>query len=185
MKALYELAGWKSALAALVLVLAFVGWLFPSHQAQMTAAAGQPVQILDIRSAYTLDEVKALFDALGAQGREVYATVAGRTDMAFPLAYGTFFVLVLAALLKPLTTADSRLRLLALLPLPGMAFDLLENGRILALLAQYPQLSAEAVAAAERATRFKHATLLGCVGLAVVLGLAVGWRKLQERQWRA
>ena len=62
----------------------------------MKDAAGQAVQILDLRSAYTLEEVKALFDTLGAEGRQVYATVAGRTDMAFPLAYGTFFVLVLA-----------------------------------------------------------------------------------------
>lgn len=163
------------------LLVTFSVFTFPAYQAKMAAAAGEPVEPLDTRFSYSAEEVVAVFEKLGAEGRSVYRIVVGRIDMIFPLLYGSLFILVLASLLKKVVPYRSRLMLLAFFPLIGMLFDYLENVKILRLLDTFPNVSSETVAFAERFTLLKHAFLFTCVAMIVLLILFVIMKRLLAR----
>ena len=50
------------------------------------------LDIMDMRSNYTPDEVYELLEALGPEGREVYASMHLAVDFVFPLFYSLLFL---------------------------------------------------------------------------------------------
>ena len=80
-------------LAALAGVIACVAGLVWRHH----RLGG--LELLDARGGYT-PEAAALFDALDANARLVYAATGLTIDMAFPLAYGLLFAIVLVRLFR-------------------------------------------------------------------------------------
>ena len=178
---LVRYSNWKVILCAFLLLLVFSVVAFPTYQARMAEAAGEQVEPLDMRSSYTIDEVVRDFEKLGAEGRAVYRIVVGRIDMIFPLLYGSFFILLLASLLKKVLPYRSTLILLSFFPLIGMLFDYLENIHILKLLDTFPTLNTETVALAERFTLLKHAFLLASVAMVVLLVLFLVFKRIYSR----
>lgn len=91
------------------------------------------LDLLDSRGWYTPAEAAALFDSLDsldASARFVYATTALTVDMAFPVAYGMLF----AVLLYRLFAGKAPLHLL---PLALALADVLENVTVAALALSY------------------------------------------------
>ena len=85
------------------------------------------IDLLDSRGWYTPDEAAALFDALDrldANARLVYAATGLTIDMAFPVAYGLLFAILLVRLFRAP---------FYLLPVAMAAADVLENLIVAAL----------------------------------------------------
>ena len=108
-------ASWKMAAVAFVAVAACMVGLFQRHE----RLGG--LELFDSRGWYMPGEATALFDALDrldANARLVYAVTDLTMDMAFPIAYGMLFAIVLFRLSQvPLY----------LLPIALAVFDVLEN----------------------------------------------------------
>ena len=181
METLAKFSNWKTLLPLFLIFALFSFYIFPQYQYRMTEAANGPVAPLDTRFSYTVEEARGAFDKLGAAGREVYREVVSRVDMVYPIVYGLLFMLVLAWILKKLTTSSSSWLFLALLPLVGVTFDYLENINTRKLLAQYPNLSTASVSWGERMTQFKHIAGLLSVALAVILFIVVMIRKVTHK----
>ena len=103
-------------------------------------------RLLDMMpTGYDLDYVKALFNALGPQGRDTYIYRQLPVDMVYPLLFGVSYCLVFAYFLKKLKKFHSKLFYFCLLPLFAGVADYLENIGILNLLANYPNLTSDMV----------------------------------------
>ena len=170
---------WKFILPLFVLVVAFSFFIFPYYQSKLQAIAAS-FQPLDIRFAYTADEVRADFESLGTGGREIYKTVVGKVDMAYPLFYGSFLVLLMANVIKKVVGRDSPRLMISLLPLAGVVFDYLENFNTLGLLRDFPNFSEEAVKWGEMMTRLKHITGMTSVGLIIVFAILILIRRIRR-----
>ena len=92
--ALARCATRRVGLAALAGVLACVAGLVWRHH----RLGG--LELLDARGGCTPEEAAALLDALDANARLVYAATGFTIDMAFPLAYGLLFAIVLVRLFR-------------------------------------------------------------------------------------
>lgn len=178
--ALTRLSTWKLILPLFILFALFPFFIFPKYQARMTEAAGTEVAPLDTRFNYSDEEVRSDFEKLNTRGREVYSIVVGRVDMLFPVAYGAFFVFLLAYLLRQIF-GPSRWMLLAFLPVVGVVFDYLENFSILRLLHKYPHIAAVDVTKAETMTQLKHGFLFLSVAVMLLVGITVLMRKIFYR----
>lgn len=169
MKTLTHFANWKVLLGLFSLTALFSFIIFPHYQGKINTLAKEELESLDVRQAYTLDDVIYSFDKMGAEGRTIYTFTAGRIDMIFPIVYGLFFILLLLTLLKKVTPVHSPWRYLSLLPLPGIIADYAENFNILSLLNTYPKITASAVATTCQLTQLKWLFLSASLGLVVFL----------------
>ena len=122
---------------------------------------------LDGRFGYALEEAMAAMTAYGEGGRRVYVLASLTADTLLPISYAG----CLSGLVYRLRPKDDLWRL-AFLPVVAGVLDLCENGQIVAMLIQYPDVSAGQVAAASLVTQMKGCTVLA--SLAIVAGLA-GW----------
>lgn len=120
-------------------------------------------ELLDGRFGYTLDEVLAAMTAYGEGGRRVYVWASLIADTLLPVSYAG----CLAGLVYRLRPKDDLWRL-AFLPVVAGVLDLCENGQIVAMLMQYPDVSAGQVAAASLVTQMK-----GCAALASLAVVAL------------
>jgi hypothetical protein len=161
---------WLALALGLANYLAMVLWSLP----RISQAAGGAVPF-DLRPlGYDLDEAQAFLGCITPEGRSFYLHTQHWLDTFYP----PLLALTLASgLLWLAPRAWGRWRwLLALLPLPGMLFDWLENARV-ALLLQASDVGPGMIAAASRATVLKSAfTTLAMAAFVGVLLLAA-WRR--------
>ncbi len=108
-------------------------------------------EMIDLKLYYDLPGVQAAMLQYGPQGRAVYALASPTLDTAFPILYVTFFCGLLYRF-RP----TERLWLVAFIPVVAGVWDLCENAQIVAMLVQYPDLSAGQVAMASFFTSVKH-----------------------------
>jgi hypothetical protein len=144
--------------------------------ARLTALADMPP--LDLRpGGYDSDAVRALFEALGAEGRGIYLRQQLPLDTLYP------------ALLALFLTASYRWALLRLnwplwpgllLPLGAALCDYLENIGIALMLLRWPALSETLVSLSSAASQAKA----GLTTIAVLLVCAALAARLWTR-WRA
>lgn len=138
--------------------------------------------LIDLKFGYTPQFVHELIATYGDEGRAAYRRFTSTYDVVFPVAYSLLLSLLISWLLARGTPADSRLRLLNLVPLGAWAFDWLENAFIIALLSRFPDQSPLIAWLASLATTTKWAfsalTLIIFV-LAVTLALKVRRRVAQ------
>jgi hypothetical protein len=155
---------WFSFAAAIAVYAVMAGWSLP----KISAAAGGAAPF-DMRPmGYSFEEAKAFLAALGEDGRRFYGDVQHKLDLAYPallsLALGTGIYL-----LSPERIGRFAI-VLALLAVPGMVFDYVENARVSELLAIPAEAAtAELVASASRATLLKSAFTTLTMTLALVL----------------
>ncbi|MDE0240116.1 MAG: hypothetical protein OXQ84_07950 [bacterium] len=133
------------------------------------------LELLDSRVWYTPDEAAALFEALDrldAGARTLYAATGLTIDMAFPLAYGLLFAILLFRLFRAP---------FFLLPLATAATDVLENATVAALALSYAGAPSPLAWLAAAFTLMK--ALFGYAGLAATCigGLRWLWQRLQNR----
>lgn len=168
MKLLNRLSTWKVIVPLTVLYILFPTLIFRHYQAMISEIVQENVQILDLRLSYSWLEVKALFDLLGTEGRGIYRTISSCVDMVYPLVYCLLLILVLALLIKKVTSPTSKWMYLSFLPTIGMLFDFFENMSILQMLTDYPNITAAEVASASFFTTVKWCSLILVFGLIFV-----------------
>jgi len=166
-------ATWRTALAAMAAIAACIAGLLWRRD----RLGG--LELLDSRLWYTPEDAEALFDALDrldAGGRVLYAATGLTIDLAFPVAYGLLFAILLFRLFRAP---------LYLLPLAAAAADVLENLTV-AVLALGHDGAPSALAWFAAAFTLVKAVLcyatLAMTGVGGVLGLS---RRLQGRHWHA
>jgi hypothetical protein len=143
-----RLSFWAVVAATVAVYAAMVLWSIPRIEA---AAGGLPV--FDMRpGGYGLEDARAFLAALSAEGREFYLRVQHRLDLVYPalMALATGWALV------RLAPGGGAWRLMALVPVPGMVFDWLENAAVARMLAAGPEgLTAEMVSRASLWSQLK------------------------------
>ena len=125
------------------------------------------LELLDSRSWYTPADAAALFEALDrldASARAVYAVTGLTIDMAFPVAYGLLFAILLVRLFRAP---------FFLLPLATAATDVLENATVAVLALSYAGAPSPLAWLAAAFTLVK--ALFGYAGLAATVVGAARW----------
>ncbi len=112
-------------------------------------AGGAPK--LDLRFGYTYDAAMSLLGAYGEAGRRLYLWNLA-IDTTFPILLALTTVLFAALAVRRKWPALG----LSIAPLEFMLTDLAENVVFVAMVARYPDLSPEAVAAASVLTQIKR-----------------------------
>jgi len=133
---------------------------------ELTQRLGGPM-FDTLQGGYDLMALRELMLVYGADGRASYALASITLDAVFPFVYGTLAIGLLLRL-----AAFPILRLLAILPVFVMAFDLAENVQLYFLLSGFPEITEAAVLAASEATQMKSlAVLAALLALAFQLSL--------------
>ena len=168
---------WSLAVATLVVYAAMVLWSLP----HITQQAGG-LRPFDIRPAgYSEAEARAFLAALSEDGRRFYLSTQHRLDLVYPALLAATLGLAIWRVFSTLPVFARTA--LALVPAMGAAYDYLENARVAGLLALGAGgLSADALAAASRATVFKSG--FTAAGFAVLLAgvLLEGLRRRRRRR---
>lgn len=168
MNILRRASNWKSILPLFVILLGCMLFVFPKYRSDINTIANEKVRSLDGRINYNLEEVTRLFDTLGDEGREIYKIVSGRIDMAYPIVYCLFSILLLAYVIKKIIPPNSKWIYLSLSPLLGTMFDYIENFNILKMLNEYPNITTKQVAYSALMTQMKWIFLSLAFGVMII-----------------
>ncbi|PIE20989.1 MAG: hypothetical protein CSA64_04140 [Arachnia propionica] len=164
------LTGWLPIVVLGLVFLSFGVFVLPACQGEINQLAGAPVRSLDMRFAYSHDDVIALFQTLGDAGRAKLQFISGVVDMIYPLVYGSLLFLLLR---KLASGKQARwLRLLAFLPVAAVAFDYVENVNNLIMLSRFPVIGNTQVLIGSAATSVKW-SLLGLTLAALIILVAL------------
>lgn len=167
---LVKTSNWKFIIPALLCFIYCI-YLFQSAQTEMSQIMGEEAKMIDVRSNYTLDEINDFFTKLKPEGRQIHKRTTGVTDMIFPFAYGTLFILLSAFFLKKIARPDSNWMYLSLFPILLMLVDFKENFNTLNLLERFPNLTNEMVDSAAKITDLKAILTNISMGLPLILGI--------------
>ena len=130
-------------------------------------------------TGYSYSQAIELLKSLGLEGRNTYLTVQIPLDFVYPALFGVSYALLITWILKQSVARESRLFLLAFLPLLAGIFDYLENMSIIAMLNGFPDVSESLVLIASSFTIAKSVmTSLSFVFLLVaIIGLVARFLK--------
>lgn len=128
-------ANWKFIIPLFALVLFFNLYLFPSTAVKYQ---GKTLQPLDLKMAYSKDEVTELFSKMGEDGRASYFTGTMITDSIYPVVYTLLLILLLVFFIKMLGNNQSKFYLLLLFPIGIMLSDFAENMNTMHMLRSFP-----------------------------------------------
>ncbi len=128
----------SALLVAFVVVFAVHAIDFRGSVRDFEKASGGGV-LLDVKPSFAEDEIYRRLDAYGPAGRSNYAFRNVTVDVLLPFAVlPALFLLMLHATREVSANRKTRGLLLSL-PFVYVAFDLAENGTVLALLAHFPE----------------------------------------------
>jgi hypothetical protein len=132
-------------------------------------------------AGYDFEYIKALFTALGDEGRHVYLWQQIPPDLVYPALFALSYSLLLAYFIKKLKPFGSPLFFFCWLPLIGGTADYLENMGIITLLNRFPAITEQTVQLTSMATVIKSsATTIYFLVLLVVL-IAVGIHRVKRK----
>ncbi len=163
-------SNWKFILPAFFLSV-YCLYLFQGHEKAMSEITGNQAMMIDLRSNYTVDEIRIFFEELKPEGRAIHTYATKVTDSIFPFAFGILFILLSAFIIKNITKSESDWIYLSLFPLLLMLVDFKENFNTLSMLSSYPDLTSEMVDAASKVTSLKGVFVNISMGLPIILGL--------------
>ena len=130
----------KMAAAFAFAIVVFVGVhfvSFPGSVPDFRRASGGGT-LLDMTPEFSEDALYLRLTGYGAAGRSNYAFRNVTVDVLLPLALLPFLFLWMRSALDRLSLARSSRALLLALPVLYVLFDLVENGSVLAMLANFP-----------------------------------------------
>lgn len=166
---LAKISNWKF-ITPFFLLTAFLLYLFLEGQKEMSLIVGESVTLIDLWKGYNLEEITTFFEQLKPEGRAIHQQLTGLNDMIFPFAYGPFFILILAFLLKNIFGKNSKWILFSLFPILTMSADYLENFNTLEMLKSFPNLTEAMVNQGSSFTETKNLFSLIINFLIVLLG---------------
>ena len=137
--------------------------------------------ILDILNNYDRGMVEQKMLAYGEVGRLLYARATLTLDLLYPLAYGVFFIGILARL-----TQHTQFRPLIYLPVFVVGLDVLENVQIYAMLVSFPELTDRQIMLASLSTQAKWLLVRAMMLVLLLLASLALSRKLVDmvKKWR-
>lgn len=148
-----------------LIALLFIGFLLCNLGFDWrNEALGSHIKILDVRVWYSPADARDLFKSLGEDGRRIYAITEVTLDLAFPLIYGTLFVLLICQLYR----APASIRLI-LLPVVSVITDLTENSLLFYLAMTFNDQATFIAWIASIATATKTAAFIGSL-VAILAG---------------
>ncbi|MEO8444885.1 MAG: hypothetical protein ABI567_07775 [Gammaproteobacteria bacterium] len=165
---------WTIALAVAFYAL-YLTTIMPAQSAESLSYAGNwggP----DRHLFYTPDELYAQVSTWGDRGRRQYVNFRLGLDIGFAISYAAFLVTVTGVAVRRAWPGAPRPRLLLLVPLVPMAFDLLENILGIALVGAFPQRLVGLAWIAAGATAIKWGSLALAHGIMLYALAAAGWR---------
>jgi hypothetical protein len=178
----YRIASWKILLLAIVLYIPFPAYFFKNLEANMNAQAGRPVGPIDLLVGYDPARVSEMVDAYGTKGRAIYAQGELTLDLAYPFIYTFLFCIILTLLFRHRTYTS--FRLVNVLPVGILFFDLLENCCIVYLLKTYPDPSLVVTSLCSLLTNLKWTVTMIVLGLVlyglVKMAMRSNQRKLEQ-----
>lgn len=136
----------------------------------LTAVSGD-IEGLDTRFFYTPAEAFANVAAYSPKARQALNTFHLTADIVNPILYTALLVLLLSWLFRASFAPESRMRILNLIPLGALLFDILENIFITVIMAAYPAQPVWAAWLATASTMAKFSFIYASAGL-ILLGLA-------------
>ncbi|MYI70259.1 MAG: hypothetical protein F4103_16490 [Boseongicola sp. SB0673_bin_14] len=134
---------------------------------------------IDSQPGYDLDRLTVLMEMYGERGRRVHAWASLTLDVLFPVVYATF----LAGLVWRCRPARI-LGWLALLPVAGALFDLVENVQVAAMLFRYPEIGEGQAALASAFTAMKWNVLTATLVVAAAFAAWAAGRLVLDRMCR-
>jgi hypothetical protein len=180
-KTIQKHANWRTVLVLLVALIALSMMLNVSNVSiglnSLTALSGGRM-ILDMRTDYTPDDAYELLEALGPQGRRLYATMHIAADTIFPVVYSSFFSFVAAWLLRAIARPDHPAQRLILLPYVAGLCDVSENVCILVMSAAFPRRIDVLARVARVLSTIKFGLMPVGVAIIAVCGVILLWRRL-------
>lgn len=158
---------------AIVVFVAVHFMNFPGSVPDFRRASGGGI-LLDMTPEFSEDALYARLSGYGAEGRENYAFRNVTADVLLPLALLPFLILWMRRASDRLSLAVAPRALLLSVPFLYAVFDLLENGLVLALLANYPARMQAVSAALPYITIIKRAaSMVAIFGPPLMLSVAV------------
>ncbi|MCC7466752.1 MAG: hypothetical protein IT261_10805 [Saprospiraceae bacterium] len=94
---LVRIAKPRNVLMLLVLFVVFAGGIMPSMEDDIKALSGG-IGVIDLEYFYTPQQVKAMLDTYGSEGRHLYLIAQWTVDLIFPVIAGMFFATALVML---------------------------------------------------------------------------------------
>lgn len=177
-KFFYRISTGRAALAATVLFLLFMALVLPGQAesaAEYSEGAGSPDQSF----FYSAEDIYAMAEAYGPEGRQAYIRARFTFDVIFPIFYMIFLGTTISWAFSRAFQEGSRLRTLNLFPVLGLLFDYGENIAASIVMAQYPAESPLAASLAPVLSMIKWFFVNGSfVVLAIgLIAALVVWRK--------
>lgn len=167
----YKQASIKNLLTASIVFLIFSLFIIPPMVQQVTPS-GEPV-ILDVQFGFTPDEAYATLATLESHGRKNYMIMLAVIDSVYPFVYGMLLILAASYFLKKALSPDNVLRLLNIIAVDAIIFDLLENISIIYLLSHFPERVDLAATLASVFGMIKWGVIALSIG--VIIGALTGW----------
>ncbi|AKD57768.1 hypothetical protein [Spirosoma radiotolerans] len=178
----YRISSWKTLLLAIGLFVPFPAYFLKNLEASINAQAGQPIGPIDLLVGYNPTRINQMVAEYGPTGRAIYTQGELTIDVAFPFIYTFLFCILLTLLFRHRTYTS--FRLVNLLPVSILVFDLLENSCIVYLLNSYPATSRVVTAFCSLLTNLKWtvtAIILGLIVYGLVkLAMRSGHQKLER-----
>jgi hypothetical protein len=128
---LAQLITLKHALFSAAVFIGFMVFVLPSEAVALANATTSSLSA-DTSFTYSARQLYAIAESYGQAGRDYYILSRFRFDIAWPLAYGSFFFSAIAVSFR------QKKGLLLLLPILSVVFDLLENLFVSVVFAAYP-----------------------------------------------
>ena len=104
---------------------------------------------------YSYNQAIELLTTLGVDGRSIYLSVQLPLDFIYPGLFAISYALLIIWAMKRYLSTDSKLFLIAFIPILAGGFDYLENISIIAMLSSFPDISENLVSAASTFTIVK------------------------------
>jgi hypothetical protein len=164
----YRISSWKTLLLGIALYVPFPAYILRNLAARLNTLAGHAVDPIDLLVGYDPNRVQQLVEDYGPEGRAVYAQGELTADIAYPFIYTFLFCVILTLLFRHRTYTS--FRLVNVLPVGILVFDLLENSCIVYLLNTFPNTSYVIASLCSVMTNLKWTVTMIVLGL-VIYGL--------------
>ncbi len=155
--------------AATIIFAVFITSILPGQKAKMDTYAGE-VGTIDLSFFPLPDQVYAMAEAYGEDGRNKYIVSRVSLDIAWPLAYTFFMVSLITFCLVRVHGSDSRWVNLNLSVVAVLLLDFIENGLAAFVMAAYPDRFDGIVYLMATITATKW-IMMGVTGLVILYGI--------------
>jgi hypothetical protein len=167
------------ALFALIIFILFTALVLPGQAekgGQDTGEVGSP----DLSFFYSPDQLYAMAESYGVDGRQAYIRARFTFDLVWPLVYTFFLVTTISWLNGKVSPSSRLLQLSNLAPVLGAIFDYLENLSTSLVMVRYPDKTPVVDVLAPLFTMVKWSFVAGSFVLLVILiGMGV-WQWLSR-----